>query len=110
MFVGLRNGFMGVRLLACLLVEICFLVANGTSNTATKPNVLMIIADDLRSQLGGVQGVDDAQGFMKTPHLSSLAKNGGTVFSHTFAQESLCGPSRNRSCPITQLHPILRFS
>ena len=61
-----------------------------------QPNVLLFIADDMRSQLGGVAGVDDAGGLMQTPNVAKLASE-GTVFTHAYAQEALCAPSRNVS-------------
>ena len=63
------------------------------------PNILLLISDDLRSQLGDVPGIDDASGLLSnaTRHIAGLAaaSAGGTVFTHAYAQQALCGPSRN---------------
>ena len=64
----------------------------NTSITPCKgrcPNVLFIIADDMRPQLG-CYGLD----FMKTPHLDNLAKT-GTLFNRAYVQYAFCAPSRN---------------
>jgi iduronate 2-sulfatase len=51
-------------------------------------NVLYIVADDLRPELA-------AYGLpRRTEHIDSLAK-AGTTFLRTYAQQALCGPSRN---------------
>ncbi|KAL3267344.1 hypothetical protein HHI36_011475 [Cryptolaemus montrouzieri] len=54
-----------------------------------KPNVLLIVIDDLRPNLG-------AYGYKSavTPNLDSLASK-SFVFSKTFCQQALCAPSRN---------------
>nr|XP_037276868.1 LOW QUALITY PROTEIN: iduronate 2-sulfatase-like [Rhipicephalus microplus] len=61
-----------------------------TSNVQTtqKPNVLLIIADDLRPTLG-CYGDELAL----TPSIDSLARD-GLLFTNAHAQQALCGPSR----------------
>ncbi|KAK5643922.1 hypothetical protein RI129_007767 [Pyrocoelia pectoralis] len=54
-----------------------------------KPNVLLIIVDDLRPSLG-VYGDKNA----RTPNIDTLAKK-SAVFTNVFAQQALCAPSRN---------------
>ncbi|MBL8027826.1 MAG: sulfatase [Fibrobacteres bacterium] len=53
-----------------------------------KPNVLFIMIDDLRPQLG-------CYGFsqMKTPNIDALAKK-GAIFTNNFCQAPICGASR----------------
>ena len=53
-----------------------------------KPNVLFIICDDLRAQLG-CYGYADIQ----TPNLDNFAKD-AIIFENVFAQQAICGPSR----------------
>ena len=53
------------------------------------PNVLFIVVDDLRPELGcyGVTGV-------KSPSIDRLAKR-GMVFNHAYCQQAVCSPSRS---------------
>lgn len=53
-----------------------------------KPNVLMIIIDDLRNDLGcyGAKHI-------KSPHIDRLASQ-SLLFDHAYVQQSLCAPSR----------------
>ncbi len=53
-----------------------------------KPNVLLIISDDLNTFLSGMGHPE-----CKTPHLDQLAKSGVT-FTRAYSQFPLCGPSR----------------
>jgi len=53
-----------------------------------QPNVLLIITDDLRPQLGCY-----GQNQMATPHIDRLA-SGGLVFDRSYCQQALCAPSR----------------
>ena len=60
-----------------------------------RPNILFFIVDDLRSTLGGIKGIDDANGVLYTPNIAKLVNEGGTLFNHAYAQIALCAPSRN---------------
>ena len=51
----------------------------------TRPNVLLIVVDDLRD-LGGLNAV--------TPALDALSAR-STVFRKAYVQQALCAPSRN---------------
>jgi len=53
-----------------------------------KTNVLFIVVDDLRPQLG-CYGVD----WVHSPHIDALAE-GGTVFERAYCQQAVCAPSR----------------
>ena len=53
-----------------------------------KPNLLFIIVDDLRAQLGG-----PFEQSTQTPHLNALAAR-GVSFTRAYVQVSLCSPSR----------------
>lgn len=68
----------------------CFSQAAASSSVqpARKPNVLLIIVDDLRPTLG-CYGDELAL----TPFIDSLAQD-GVLFSNAHAQQALCGPSR----------------
>jgi iduronate 2-sulfatase len=73
-----------MRLLFCLLALVCVspLVA------AEKPNVLFIVADDLRTELGCYGSV------AQTPHIDALAQR-GVQFNHAYCQQAVCNPSRS---------------
>ena len=64
------------------------LSAQGSSST-WRPNVLYLIADDLRTELGAY-----GQKHIRTPHLDKLAA-GGLLFDRAYCQQAICGPSRN---------------
>ena len=64
------------------------LSAQGSSST-WRPNVLYLIADDLRTELGAY-----GQKHIRTPHLDKLAA-GGLLFDRAYCQLAICGPSRN---------------
>ncbi|KAK2154748.1 hypothetical protein LSH36_258g00008 [Paralvinella palmiformis] len=74
---------------------------NATTRTAKKEqrrkNVLFIIVDDLRPQLGAYHDPEHPDYFSKlrmhTPNLDELASR-SVVFTRAYAQYSLCGPSR----------------
>ena len=60
-----------------------------TLPAAGKPNVIIILADDLGYHDLGFQGSER----IKTPHLDRLAA-GGTVFTDAHTTASVCSPSR----------------
>lgn len=62
--------------------------ANVPPNTAAKPNVLFIVVDDLRPQLGCY-----GDPIAVTPHIDGLAKM-GVVFNRAYCQQAVCAPSR----------------
>ncbi|AZQ65115.1 N-acetylgalactosamine 6-sulfate sulfatase [Flammeovirga pectinis] len=58
-------------------------------NTAQKPNIIVIMLDDLGYGDLGFHGCKD----IKTPHIDNMAENGIT-FSSAYATYPVCGPSR----------------
>jgi arylsulfatase A-like enzyme len=59
------------------------------ANAAQKPNLVVIMADDLGYGDVGYNGCAD----IPTPHIDALAKN-GVQFSSGYSEYSVCGPSR----------------
>ena len=57
--------------------------------TASRPNVIVVLADDMRVGYTGHEG----HPLIETPHLDRLAAD-GTVFTNAFATSAVCTPSR----------------
>ncbi len=66
-----------------------FIILSLQICAADKPNVIIILADDLGYGDVGYQGCKD----IPTPHIDSLAKN-GISFSAGYSAAPVCGPSR----------------
>lgn len=79
-----------------LLVLLCCATI-GTVNADSRPNVLFLISDDLRVQLGysagSIQFPYKISPQMHTPHLDQLASR-SAVFHRAYVQQALCNPSR----------------
>lgn len=71
--------FSGLTVLTC---------ANA-SNKSSKPNILVVLCDDLGYNDVGFNGSKD----IKTPHLDKLAKN-GAICTSAYVAHSFSGPSR----------------
>ncbi len=69
------------------LLAACLALA-GTCSAATKPNVLLILVDDLKPALGCYGDT-----FAKTPHLDRLAAR-GMRFDLAYCNQAVCAPSR----------------
>ncbi len=81
----LKSGFLGLAFaLFCSIV-----VATVAAAPAQKPNILLIIADDLNDWIGPLGGHPQA----KTPNLDKLAARGVT-FRNAQCPAPLCNPSR----------------
>ncbi|WP_395747547.1 sulfatase [Prosthecobacter sp.] len=72
------------------------LLAAPLLHAAARTNVLFIMADDLRPELGCYGSV------AVTPHLDALAAR-GMLFRHAYCQQAVCNPSR--SSMLTGLRP-----
>ncbi|WP_440877480.1 sulfatase-like hydrolase/transferase [Thalassotalea sp. PLHSN55] len=64
---------------------------NSKTNAANKPNIIVILADDLGYADVGYHGIKDIG--VVTPNIDRLATN-GTYFSNGYAMAPVCGPSR----------------
>lgn len=72
----------------CLLSLLALLAPVGLE-AAERPNILLVVVDDLRADDLGVAG----HPFVKTPHADRLAREGAR-FLNAFATTPLCSPSR----------------
>ena len=72
-----------------LLVGLFGLTGSAFAQAETKPNIIVILADDMRAEATGFAG----HPLIKTPNLDQLASE-GTVFSSGFATSAVCTPSR----------------
>ncbi len=59
------------------------------TGATSRPNVIVVLADDMRAGYTGHEG----HPLIQTPNIDSLAA-GGTVFSTAFATSAVCTPSR----------------
>lgn len=79
----LMNHFTIVLALCTVLLQI------GSASAGQKPNVLLIMADDLRD-FGGAF----TKSVVKTPNLDRLRAR-GTTFERAYVQYPVCNPSRS---------------
>ncbi|MDR6488523.1 arylsulfatase A-like enzyme [Chryseobacterium vietnamense] len=80
-----------------LLLILPFTIITGQSQKRSKPNVIFIVVDDLRPELG-VYG----NSTIKTPNIDKLAGR-GTTFTNAYCQVAVCAPSR--ASALTGLRP-----
>jgi len=66
----------------------CSSPSKRPGSKAEKPNVLFIVSDDLRTEIG-TYGYD----YMKTPNIDNLASQ-GRLFKEAHVQQAICNPSR----------------
>eukprot|EP01084_Bolivina_argentea_P028479 52920_1 len=69
---------------------IILLLAINSALATQKYNVLFMVADDLRADLGGHYGNQD---IIYTPNIDSF-QNRAFTFTHAYTQQALCGPTR----------------
>jgi arylsulfatase A-like enzyme len=72
-----------------LLLLTAFSPAQRSPNTSSKPNILVILADDLGYGDLSSYGAPD----LKTPHIDALVK-AGMRFNQFYANSSVCSPTR----------------
>ena len=93
----INTAVLGMGLLATSTSMFTGCSTNENLKVETKPNVLFIIVDDLRPELG-VYGNNQ----IKTPNIDKLAKDGIT-FTQAYCQVGVCAPSR--ASAMTGLRP-----
>eukprot|EP00035_Acanthoeca_spectabilis_P013240 m.243633 g.243633 ORF g.243633 m.243633 type:complete len:530 (-) comp15837_c0_seq6:807-2396(-) len=72
-----------------LAIIACGASARAGTSTPTRHNILMIVVDDLRPQIGAY-----GESYMRTPNMDKLASE-GIIFTRAYVQQSICGPTRN---------------
>ncbi|MCD6376996.1 MAG: sulfatase-like hydrolase/transferase [Caldisericaceae bacterium] len=82
-------------------IIIIILISLSSVVFAQKPNILLILTDDLGYADVGFNGSPD----IKTPNLDSLAHN-GTIFSDAYVAHPFCGPSRMALSTGRYPHPM----
>jgi len=83
--IGIQRGFL--HLISRIFIFV-LLFNIGSIVKAQQPNILVIISDDLNTNIGPYMDIDN-----HTHHLDRLAAE-GVRFSRTYSQFPLCGPSR----------------
>lgn len=85
---------------------LCFLFASPAVFAADKPNIILVVLDDLGWRDTGFMG----NSFIETPHLDQLAKQ-GLVFDNAYSNAPNCAPSRaaimsGQYAPRTQVYTM----
>lgn len=75
--------------LSCVCVALAALSARCPVEAAQRPNVLLILPDQMRGRAMGCMGTPD----VRTPHLDRLAAD-GILFRRTYANTPVCCPAR----------------
>ncbi len=84
-----RRDFLGTIAGAAAAASLPRVLHAQISTPKRKPNVLFIMSDDMRVELGCYRSIFHA----KTPNLDALAKS-GVRFDRNYCQYPLCNPSR----------------
>ena len=85
-----RRKFLGTVAAASAAVSFPAVLSAAEKKSARKPNVLFLMVDDLRVELGCYGSRFEA----KTPNIDALAKS-GVRFDRNYCQFPLCNPSRS---------------
>lgn len=95
---GFSRSFIGCSL-ACLLVSLSLVACGGGADEEPRPNILMILADDL-----GYSDVGAFGGEIATPNLDMLAASGRLLTS--FRASPVCSPTRAMLMSGTDHHQV----
>lgn len=71
-----------------LLLVVLLLTQSSLLRAQERPNILLIMSDDLNTRIGPYMGIDE-----HTPNLDRLAQQ-GVRFERAYCQYPICGPSR----------------
>jgi arylsulfatase A-like enzyme len=94
----MHAGRIRLAVLVCLVLIASTPASSVREEQGKRPNVLLIIVDDLNDWVGCLGGHPQ----VKTPHIDRLARR-GTLFTNAHCQAPLCNPSR--SSLLTGLRP-----
>ena len=83
----LRTGGLSACAVACAAGA----SAKETESPDPAPNVLLVLVDDLRTELGCYGSAR-----VRTPNIDRIAK-GGLTFLRSYCQQAASGPSRDRA-------------
>ena len=72
-----------------ILAKFLLIIAVSAFSQSKKPNILLIVSDDLTTTALGAYG----NSIVRTPAIDQLAKE-GFLFENTYSQYPVCGPSR----------------
>ncbi|HMZ21171.1 MAG TPA: sulfatase [Blastocatellia bacterium] len=78
-----------LKTISRLILLLLLMTAGGLAQSRQRPNIVLVLADDLGWKDVGYQGSD----FYETPNLDRLAK-AGMVFTQAYAGAGNCAPSR----------------
>ncbi|MBI9065461.1 MAG: sulfatase-like hydrolase/transferase [Marinilabiliaceae bacterium] len=84
---------LNIKVLGILLFPSLVFAKNHTAkehNVRSKPNIIIIVADDLGNQDVSYHGL---QNEIPTPHIDGIAQ-GGVFFTAGYSTAPVCGPSR----------------
>jgi len=84
----MKKELLYLSLLGAAAINPGSILANKKATEAEKPNVLFLIVDDLRPQLGCYGNTT-----VQTPNIDAFAK-AGVTFESNFCNYPVCGPSR----------------
>lgn len=73
-----------MRSVTSLLAAAAWLAMVRAGDRPAKPNLLFMVADDMRPELGAY-----GQAYMHTPNIDAFAKT-GTVFTRSYCQMAIC--------------------
>ena len=74
-----------------ILLFLSFLAIPTVATSQTRPNIILVLSDDHRSDFMGF--MEKGTAFLETPSLDRMAREGAHL-QNAFVTTSLCSPSR----------------
>jgi arylsulfatase A-like enzyme len=88
-----KTGFEPIGIGAALALSGCMAGKEGSPAATQKPNILMIVVDDLGISDVGCYGRDYGNTYHETPNIDRLASE-GMRFINAYAASAVCSPTR----------------